>query len=471
MADDSLCYFTLYRLGEYIRNREVSPVEVVNAHLERCERLNPTLNAFITLAPEQAIKEAEKAEREINAGNYRSPLHGIPVGIKDIFDTENIRTTYGSSFYREHVPEKDAASVKLLKQAGAIILGKCNTHEFAAGSTTNNPWYGASHNPWDLKRSPGGSSGGSGAAVAAFLCSGATGTDTGGSIRNPATCNGIVGLKPTYGRVSLLGIHPLALSLDHAGPLSRTAHDSGLLLQGMAGYIKKDPTSINMPVPDFTAKIFEGVKHMRVAFCPDLHFSELDDAVAVALERAGRTLQELGASLKTVSFPLEAIFQKTRESLYWAEFAALHRSRFQHHPEGYGEDLQEQLRNRSHVSTDEYVRACYHRQTLRRAFEALFEDVDALLLPSSTCVAPLIKDGTSKVNGKVVVFGEVGIRLRQPINVVGLPAISVLIGFSEGLPLSMQIVGPAWEEAGIIRICHAYEDATPELRDLRPPHC
>ncbi len=205
MADDSLCFLTLHELSERIRNREVSPVEVVNAHLERCERLNSTLNAFITLAPGQAIKEAEKAERDISAGNYRGPLHGIPVGIKDLFDTENIRTTYGSSFYKHHVPENDAASVKLLKRAGAIILGKCNTHEFAAGSTTNNPWYGASRNPWDLKRSPGGSSGGSGAAVAAFLCPGATGTDTGGSIRNPAACNGVVGLKPTYGRVSLLG--------------------------------------------------------------------------------------------------------------------------------------------------------------------------------------------------------------------------------------------------------------------------
>ena len=446
-------------------------MEVVNAHLERCERLNPTLNAFITLAPEQAIKEAEKAEREINVGNYRGPLHGIPVGIKDLFDTENIRTTYGSSFHREHVPEKDAASVKLLKQAGAIILGKCNTHEFAAGSTTINPWYGSSHNPWDLKRSPGGSSGGSGAAVAAHLCSGATGTDTGGSIRNPAACNGIVGLKPTYGRVSLLGIHPLALSLDHAGPLCRTARDSGLMLQGMAGYVQKDPTSVKMPVPDFTAKIFEGVKRMRLAFCPDLHFSELDNAVAVALENAGRTLQELGANLKTVNFRLKDIFQKTRENLYWAEFTALHRSRFNNYPEGYGEDLQEQLRNHSHVTTDEYVQACYHRQTLRRAFDDLFEGLDALLLPSSPCVAPLIGDGTSKVNGKTVKFGEVGLPLRQPINVVGLPAISVLIGFSEGLPLAMQIVGPAWCEAKIIRICQAYEDATPELRGLKPPHC
>lgn len=471
MADESLCFLTLHELAEQIRKREASPVEVVTAHLKRCERLNPTLNAFVTLAPEQTIKAAEQAEREISAGNYRGPLHGIPVGIKDIFNTENMRTTYGSSFYQDHVPEKDAATVKLLKQAGAIILGKCNTHEFAAGSTTNNPWYGASHNPWDLKRSPGGSSGGSGAAVAAFLCPGATGTDTGGSIRNPATCNGIVGLKPTYGRLSLLGIYPLAWSLDHPGTLTRTVYDAGLMLQGMAGYVHEDPTSAKIPVPDFTTKIDSGVKHMRLAFCSDLHFCELDDAVASALEVAGRSLQALGASLETVTFPLKDIVQETRETLYWAEFTAQHRDRFREHPEGYGVDLQDQLRDHSNITTDEYIQACYDRQRLIRAFEELFEEVDALLLPSSPCVAPLIVDGTSKVNGKVVKFGEVGIRLRQPINVVGLPAISVLIGFSEGLPLAMQIVGPAWGEAKIVRICHAYEDATPELRGLRPPHC
>ena len=471
MADESLCFLTLHELAEQIRKREASPVEVVTAHLKRCERLNPTLNAFVTLAPEQTIKAAEQAEREISAGNYRGPLHGIPVGIKDIFNTENMRTTYGSSFYQDHVPEKDAATVKLLKQAGAIILGKCNTHEFAAGSTTNNPWYGASHNPWDLERSPGGSSGGSGAAVAAFLCPGATGTDTGGSIRNPATCNGIVGLKPTYGRLSLLGIYPLAWSLDHPGTLTRTVYDAGLMLQGMAGYVHEDPTSAKIPVPDFTTKIDSGVKHMRLAFCSDLHFCELDDAVASALEVAGRSLQALGASLETVTFPLKDIVQETRETLYWAEFTAQHRNRFREHPEGYGVDLQDQLRDHSNITTDEYIQACYDRQRLIRAFEELFEEVDALLLPSSPCVAPLIVDGTSKVNGKVVKFGEVGIRLRQPINVVGLPAISVLIGFSEGLPLAMQIVGPAWGEAKIVRICHAYEDATPELRGLRPPHC
>ena len=285
--------------------------------------------------PRTVLENAHAGARDIAAGAYRGALHGIRIGIKDIFDTAGIRTTHGSSFYRDNVPTEDAASVKLLKQAGAIVSGKCNTHEFAAGSTTNNPWYGPSRNPWNLSRSPGGSSGGSGAAVAAFLCAGATGTDTGGSIRNPAACNGIVGLKPTYGRISLQGIYPNALSLDHPGPLTRTVRDAGLMLQGMAGYVPEDPTSVQMPVPDYTADIAAGVDGMRFAFCPDLHFGELDDAVATGLEDAGRVLQDLGASLETLPFELKDIVQPTREAIHWAEFAALHRARFHEQPEGY----------------------------------------------------------------------------------------------------------------------------------------
>lgn len=303
----------------------------------------------------------------------------------------------------------------------------------------------------------------SGAAVAAFLCAGATGTDTGGSIRNPAACNGIVGLKPTYGRVSLDGIYPHALSVDHAGPLARTVEDAALLLQGMAGYVPEDPTSVDLPVPEFSREISAGVKGLRLAFCPDLHFCEPDAAVANALEAAGGVLRDLGAHLNTVPFALKDIMQETREVLAGAEFAALHRERFRQHPEGYGADVQERLRQCSSISSDDYVRACQHRWLLRRA-------VDALLLPSSPCVAPLSVDGTSTVNGKVVNFGKAGVPLRQPINVVGLPALALPMGFSQGLPLSMQIVGPAWGEAKILRIGQAYEAATPEWRRQRPSY-
>ena len=468
-ADEELCFLSIAELGGLLRARTVSAVEATEAHLARIERLNPSLNAFVTVMADEARKAADHADAELAARRWRGPLHGVPIGLKDIFDTAGTRTTHGSSFYRDNVPAEDAESVRRLREAGAIPIGKCNTHEFAAGSTTNNPWYGPTRNPWALDRSPGGSSGGSGAAVAAFLCPGATGTDTGGSIRSPAACCGIVGLKPTYGRVSIRGIHPNAISLDHAGPLARTARDAGLLLGAMAGYDRLDPTSADVPVPDYTARIDAGVGGLRLARCPDLHFVELDAAVERALDEATRVLGGLGARIETVAFPLAGEMRATREALARAELIALHRARFAAHPEGYGADLRERLREASAVTVDDYVRACRMREAMRRDFDEILRAVDAVVLPVSPCEAPLIATGASRINGKDVPFGA-GVAMRQPINVVGLPAVAVPIGFGEtGLPLSMQIVGPAWAEASLLAIAHAYEVATPALRSHRPP--
>jgi aspartyl-tRNA(Asn)/glutamyl-tRNA(Gln) amidotransferase subunit A len=468
MIDDDLCFLSIAELGSLMRARTVSPVEVTEAHLARTERLNPTLNAFVTVMAAQAREAARRAEAEIAAGRWRGPLHGVPIGVKDIFDTAGVRTTQGSSFYRDNVPAEDAEAVRRLKDAGAILIGKCNTHEFAAGSTTNNPWYGATRNPWALDRSPGGSSGGSGSAVAAFLCPGATGTDTGGSIRGPAACCGIVGLKPTYGRVSIRGIYPNAVSLDHAGPLTRTARDAGLLLGAMAGYDRLDPTTVDVPVPDFTADIDAGVGGLRLALCPDLQFIEVDAAVTRAIEGATRVLAGLGAKIETVPFPLAGEVQATREALSRGEFLALHRARFAAHPEGYGADLHPRFAEGARVTLDDYIRACRMREALRRDFDEILRTVDALLLPVAPSEAPLVATGAARVNGKEVTFGS-GLAMRQVLNVVGLPTVAVPIGFGEaGLPLSMQIVGPAWAEAHILRIAHAYEVATPEIRSRRP---
>jgi aspartyl-tRNA(Asn)/glutamyl-tRNA(Gln) amidotransferase subunit A len=468
-SDADLCFLSIAELASLMRARTVSAVEVTEAHLARIERLNPTLNAFVTVMAAEARAAARRAETELKAGHWRGPLHGVPIGIKDIFDTAGVRTTHGSSFFRDNVPTEDAEAVRRLKDAGAVPIGKCNTHEFAAGSTTNNPWYGPTRNPWALDRSPGGSSGGSGAAVAAFLCPGATGSDTGGSIRGPAACCGIVGLKPTYGRVSLRGIYPNALSLDHAGPLTRTARDAGLLLGAMAGYDRHDPTSADMPVPDFTAGIEAGVGGLRLALCPDLHLIELDAAVTRALDDATNVFSALGAKIETVAFPLAAEVQATREALSRGEFITLHRARFAAHPDGYGADLRPRLADGDRITLDDYVRACRMREAIRRELDEILRVVDALVLPVAPCEAPLIATGASRVNGKNVTFAS-GLAMRQVINVAGLPAVAVPIGFGEaGLPLSMQIVGPAWAEAQILRIAHAYEVATPELRRLRPP--
>ena len=469
MTDPDLCFLSIAELGSLMRARTVSAVEVTEAHLARIERLNPTLNAFVTVMAGQAREAARRADAELRAGRWRGPLHGVPIGLKDIFDTAGVRTTHGSSFYRDNVPTEDAEAVRRLKDAGAVPIGKCNTHEFAAGSTTNNPWYGPTRNPWALDRSPGGSSGGSGAAVAAFLCPGATGTDTGGSIRGPAACCGIVGLKPTYGRVSIRGIYPNAVSLDHAGPLTRTARDAGLLLGAMAGYDRRDPTSADVPVPDFTADIDAGVGGLRLARCPDLHFMELDAAVTRALDEATSVRGALGAKIETVAFPLASEVQATREALSRGEFLTLHRARFAANPEGYGADLHPRFAEGARVTVDDYVRACRMREAIRRELDEVLRVVDALVLPVAPCEAPLIATGASRVNGKDVTFAS-GLAMRQVINVAGLPAVAVPIGFGEaGLPLSMQIVGPAWGEAHILRIAHAYEVATPELRWLRPP--
>ena len=468
MADDDLCFHSLAELASLMRARTVSPVEVAEAHLARIERLNPTLNAFVTIMAAEARAAAHRAEAELKAGRWRGPLHGVPIGVKDIFDTASVRTTHGSSFYRDNVPTEDAEAVRRLKEAGAVLVGKCNTHEFAAGSTTNNPWYGPTRNPWALDRSPGGSSGGSGAAVAAFMCPGATGTDTGGSIRGPAACCGIVGLKPTYGRVSIRGIYPNAVSLDHAGPLTRTARDAGLMLGAMAGYDRDDPTSVDVPVPDFTAEIDAGISGLRLARCPDLHFLELDAAVTRALDEATHVLGGLGAKLETVPFRRAGDVPATREALSRGEFLTLHRARFAAHPEGYGADLHPRFEDGNRITVDDYVRACRMREAIRRELDELLRVVDALILPVAPCEAPLIATGASRVNGKDVTFAS-GLPMRQVINVAGLPAVAVPIGFGEaGLPLSMQIVGPAWGEAKILRIAHAYEVATLELRSRRP---
>lgn len=466
--DDDLCFLSIAELASLMRARTVSPVEVTEAHLARIERLNPALNAFVTVMAAPAREAARRADAELAAGRWRGPLHGVPLGVKDIFDTAGVRTTNGSSFYRDNVPAEDAEAVRRLKDAGAILVGKCNTHEFAAGSTTNNPWYGATRNPWALDRVPGGSSGGSGAAVAAFMCPGATGSDTGGSIRGPAAYCGIVGLKPTYGRVSLRGIYPNALSLDHAGPMTRTALDAGLLLGGMAGYDRHDPTSADVPVADFTAGIDDGVAGLRLAGCPDLHFMELDAAVARALDAASGVLAGLGAKIETVPFALADQVQPTRDGIGHGEFVTLHRARFAEHPEGYGADVRRRLAETQEVTVDEYVRACRMREAIRREFDELLRDVDALILPVAPCEAPLIATGAARINGKDVALST-SLAMRNVINLSGLPAVAVPIGLGEaGLPLSMQIVGPAWSEAKILRIAHAYEVATLELRSARP---
>ena len=466
--DDS-CFLPVWELARCIRSRVISPVQVVETHLERIEKYNPILNAFITVCAEDALAAAHAAEQEIAGGLYRGPLHGVPFGVKDIIDTAGVRTTHGSSFFRENIPSEDAECVRRLKEAGAILIGKCNTHEFATASTTKNPHYGAGRNPWDPSRVPGGSSGGSGAAAAAYLSPFALGSETGGSTRGPAAVCGVMGLKPTYGRISIRGVFPHTPTMDHVGLLTRTVRDCAIVLQGIAGYDALDMASADVLVPDFSARLEDGVKGMRLGLCPDLVSIEIDAAVMEAFERAVELIRGLGARLETLRFPHIEKMVQVRQTIVDAELIEVHQERFAAHPEGYGEDVRARLERASRVTLDEYVRARREALLLRRAMVKLFRPVEGILLPGFPVVAAPVDTTMANLNGKEVPYAFLGSPLAGPHTMTGFPAMVVPTGFSpEGLPVSLQIVSSPWEEGRIFRIANAYEKATPETRERRP---
>ncbi len=471
MAEEALCFLSVEELAARIMRRDVSPVDVIEAHLGRIERLNPSLCAFLEVAAPSARREAQQAEHEIARGRHRGALHGIPYGAKDLFDTTGVRTTYGSAFFRHHVPARDAECIRLLRAAGAILLGKCNTHEFAAATTTVNPHYGTTRNPWDQTRIAGGSSGGSAAAVAAGLCPGALGTDTGGSIRLPAALCGIVGLKPTHGRVSLTGVWPHTMTCDHVGPLARTTADAALLLQAIAGYDPRDPMSRDVPVPDFSAAIRGGVRGIRVGRCPDLAGNaEVDEEVADHFHRSLEVIRTLGATIETVAFPNSDRIRQAMAVITGAEFAEVHRPLYAKDPAGYGEDVRTRVEGALGTQCDDYVRALRERELLRRDMTALLGRVDALVLPSVPCTAPPIGTLKATLNGKEEEFLWLQRPFMHAASLTGCPAIALPMGISkEGLPLSLQVVGRPWEESTLLRIAHAYEEATAEIRGRRPP--
>ena len=471
MKTETLCYLGIHDLAGRIQRGEISPVDVVEAYLQRIEALNPRLSAFLTLTEDLALEEAKRAGAEIAAGRWRGPLHGIPYGAKDIIETAGVRTTHGSIFFRDFVPAEDAACITLLRKAGAILLGKTLTHEFAAATTTINPHFGTARNPWKPDRITGGSSGGSAAAVAAGLCAFALGSDTGGSIRNPAALCGIVGLKPTHGRTSLAGICPNVLTFDHLGPMTRTARDAALVLQALSGYDPRDSASRDVPVPDYTAGWERGVRGLRLVLCPDFYMNaEVDVEVERAFSEAIGIFRDLGATVETVSFPGTGRLTELFSSIAGPEFAEFHRPFFEKNPEGYGAEVRERLAWSFKVTADEYVRGLREREIFRRKVADFFLGVDALLLPSMPCTAAPIETLMARVNGKEHHCLWIHKPFLSSHNLTGCPAVSLPMGFDrDGLPLSLQIVGPEWSEGRILAIANAYEEATPELRTGHPP--
>lgn len=471
MNTETLCYRGVHDLAADIRRRTISPVKVVEAYLNRIEELNPRLSAYLTLTGDSALEEAKRAEVEIAAGQWRGPLHGIPFGAKDIFETAGVRTTHGSSFFRDFVPERDAECITRLRNAGAIMLGKTLTHEFAAATTTINPHYGTARNPWNLDCITGGSSGGSAAAVAAGLCAFALGSDTGGSIRNPAALCGIVGFKPTHGRVSLVGVCPNVLTFDHVGPMTLTARDAALVLQALAGHDRRDAASRDVAVPDYTAGWEHGVRGLRLVLCPDFYMNaEVDGEVDRAFAEAVRVFRSLGAKIETVSFPHGKRLTELFPAISGPEFAEFHRPFFEKNPDGYGTSVRERLEWSFKITADEYVRGLRERELLRREVAEFFRSADALILPSMPCAAAPISSLMAKVNGKDQPCMWIHRPFQSPHNLTGCPAVSLPMGFNrEGMPLSLQIVGPEWSEGRVLAIANAYEEATPEFRTKRPP--
>lgn len=448
-------FHSISEVAEGLRRKEVSPVEITRACLERIEKLNPALNAFITVTAESALAEARAAEAEIGRGEWRGPLHGVPVALKDLIDTANVRTTAGSALYKDRVPERDAEVVRRLRQAGAVIVGKNNLHEFAYGGSSLVSYFGEVHNPWDVGRMAGGSSGGSVAAVVAGLAYATIGTDTAGSIREPAALCGCVGLKPTYGRVSSRGVIPLSRLLDHVGPLAATVADAAIVLQAIAGYDAADITSCDVPVADYAGGFREEAKQMRVGVPRDYFFEDLDPEVAAALEHALQGIATLVAEMKEVRLDVP-----TDRTLQAAEAYAYHAANVAASPALYQPETVRRIRSGEKVTAAEYIERRRELEAARRGIGAVFAGVDVLVTPTTPLPAPSIAD--LKANPDALRPTELKLlRNTRPFNVWGLPAISVPCGFTEsGLPIGLQIAGAQWREDSILRLAFAYEQTT-----------
>ncbi|HUE99918.1 MAG TPA: amidase [Anaerolineales bacterium] len=437
---------------ELIRGQKTSSLELAEACSRQIERLNPKLNAFITVIDPQ---DAINAQILTNNTSSSNSLRGIPIAVKDLFDTAGIRTTIGSSFFAENIPTQDAFVVEKLKQAGAIIMGKTNTHEIALGITGNNPHYGTARNPWNTTRIPGGSSSGSAIAVATGMALGALGTDTGGSIRIPASLCGVVGFKPTFGRVSLRGVFPLSWNLDHVGPLAKCVKDAALLLQVIAVYDPIDPASIKMLTGDYLNHLEDDVKGRKIALGVGEFIETADPEVFESVCEAAKVFEALGCKVQEVDVSWLHDAALANKLMTQSDGAAVHRDRLREHPEMFGDDIRRRLEDGAKTSSTEYILARRTQAEVKKSFEKFFESYDFLLTPTTPIAAPTI-EGHDAVEqaGRLT-------RFTAPFNLTGLPALSLPCGFTkDGLPIALQIVSRAWGESKVLNAGHAFEQAT-----------
>jgi len=440
---------SISQAADLLRTKKVSPVELTNACLERIEKLNPVLNAFITVTRESALKQARIAEDEIQNGNSRGLLHGIPIGLKDLFDTAGIPTTCGSALFVDRIPTEDAEVLRRLNQAGAVVIGKQNMQEFAYGGTTTSSHFGPVRNPVNNLYIAGGSSGGSAAAVASGMCFGALGTDTGGSVRQPAAFCGLVGLKPTYGRVSTRGVFPLSWSLDHVGPICRNVQDAAIMFEAIAGYDPLDPLSVDWSTETYSLKLD---RQLKIGVVREFFFADLDQDIAEATEQALDIIRELG--FETVDETLPA----TPTTVQAPEVFAIHSKYFSDSPELYRPLMRSRLELAATIDTQTYVQARHELDKVRRSIAEVFTRVDLVVTPTTPVPPITIEEALS--NPLLPPQGEVWLRNTRPFNALGIPAISVPCGVTKnGLPIGLQIAGPRLGEATLLAFAHRFEEA------------
>ena len=468
MADRDLCLVSAEEQSKLIATKEVSPVELVQAHLDRIVATEPVLNSFITRPGEQAMVAARRAEKEIGSGRYRGPLHGLPVGLKDLYYVKGVRNTSGSKIFDNFVPDYDSAAASRLKEAGAILMGKLNLHQFAFGPTGLNRDYGDMHNPWDPQRLAGGSSGGSASAAATGQCAITLGTDTGGSVRIPSALCGLAGIKPTYGRVSRYGLVALSWSLDHPGPMARTVEDCALTLNVLAGYDARDPASAREPVPDYRAALTGDVRGLRIGVPREYFEVPLDPGVKDRVMEALKVLDGLGARVQEINWPLFHQSASISSVIIYAESAAYHRDLVLSRGKEYDPSVRWRLEVGLFISAEEYLQALRAREVYTHEALDLLREVDVIAGPTEPVVAPLIDAQGIEIEGKEVGSIAALTQYTRPFNITGFPAVTVPCGFSEGLPVGLQLAGRPFEEATILNTGYAYQQAT-DWHTRRPP--
>ena len=436
----------------------ISAIELTEAHLEKIADGNPRINAFITLTDELARKQAKAADQKLaqfkkKSGKTPELLCGIPIAVKDLYETAGIRTTAGSKFFSDYIPATDAYAVERLYSAGAVLLGKLNMHEIALGVTTVNPHFGTCRNPLAPERICGGSSGGSAAALTAGFCMGSLGSDTGGSIRIPSSLCGCVGLKPTYGRVSVRGVIPLSWNLDHAGPMARNVSDVAILLQAISGYDPREPYSVNSPTDEYCALIGKKIKGMRIALAQGDYFNEKTDPEVIrAIDSAALVFRKIGARVESVDLSFAGKAAIANGIITISDAAAFHEERLLNHPDDFGDDVRQRLEVGAAVPSTQYINARHTQVLIRHRFKELFENHDLLLTPTTPVAAPFVA-GTGALEQAVSLT-----RFTGPFNLAGLPALSLPCGFTDaGLPIGLQICGPQWSEAVVLQAAFAFE--------------